>query len=73
MSAISTAPITAPKQEEEEWKTQRDPVRLLADWMKKSKLVDAHLLIEIESEIADGNQSSGKLCAQCAISGPETK
>ena len=33
------------KKEEEEWKTQRDPVKLLEEWMKKNKLVEAtHLL-----------------------------
>ena len=40
------------KQEEEDWKTRRDPVKLLADWLKKSKLVDAAALEQIENEIS---------------------
>ena len=28
------------KKEEEEWKTQRDPVKLLADWLQKNKMAD---------------------------------
>ncbi len=40
------------KAEEEEWKTQRDPITLLADWLKKNKLADHKILVEIENEIA---------------------
>ena len=40
------------KKEEEEWKSQRDPVKLLADWLQKSKLVDAALLEKIENEVS---------------------
>jgi pyruvate dehydrogenase E1 component alpha subunit len=40
------------KKEEEEWKTQRDPVKLLAGWMKKNKLVDAASLDKIENEVS---------------------
>ncbi len=39
------------KKEEEEWKTQRDPLKLLADWMKKNKLLDLTSLDKIENEI----------------------
>lgn len=38
------------KKEEEEWKSRRDPIRLLADWLKKNRLADAQLLAQIESE-----------------------
>ena len=40
------------KKEEEEWKTQRDPVKLLADWLQKSKLAEGKVLERIENEIA---------------------
>jgi acetoin:2,6-dichlorophenolindophenol oxidoreductase subunit alpha len=40
------------KKEEEEWKNRRDPIKLLADWLKKSKLVDAPSLEQIENEIS---------------------
>jgi len=40
------------KKEEEEWKTQRDPVTLLADWLEKNKLADGKLFRRIENEVA---------------------
>ena len=41
-----------PKKEEEEWKSQRDPVKLLAEWLQKSEMADVKLLEKIENEIA---------------------
>jgi pyruvate dehydrogenase E1 component alpha subunit len=40
------------KAEEEEWKTQRDPITSLADWLKKNKLADHKAFAGIENEIA---------------------
>jgi pyruvate dehydrogenase E1 component alpha subunit len=40
------------KMEEEEWKTQRDPVKLFADWLEKNKLADGKLFQRIENEVA---------------------
>jgi acetoin:2,6-dichlorophenolindophenol oxidoreductase subunit alpha len=40
------------KKEEKEWKTQRDPVKLLADWLEKNKLADGKLFQRIENEVA---------------------
>jgi pyruvate dehydrogenase E1 component alpha subunit len=40
------------KNEEEEWKSKRDPVKLLAEWLKKSEMADGKLLDQIEAEIA---------------------
>ena len=40
------------KKEEEEWKTKRDPVKLLAEWLQKSEMADGKLLEKIENEIA---------------------
>src|SRR6266436_1411897 len=40
------------KKEEEEWKTQRDPLKLLAEWLQKSEMADGKLLEKIENEIA---------------------
>jgi pyruvate dehydrogenase E1 component alpha subunit len=40
------------KQEEEEWKSQRDPVQILAHWLLKNKLADRGSLARIESAIA---------------------
>ena len=40
------------KAEEQEWKSQRDLVLLLAAWLEKSSLADSQLLARIESEIS---------------------
>jgi acetoin:2,6-dichlorophenolindophenol oxidoreductase subunit alpha len=40
------------KQEEEEWKSKRDPVKLLADWLEKNKLADGKLFQRIENEVS---------------------
>ena len=40
------------KTEEAEWKTQRDPIKLLAEWLQKSEMADNKLLEKIENEIA---------------------
>jgi pyruvate dehydrogenase E1 component alpha subunit len=40
------------KTEEEEWKSKRDPVKLLGEWLKKSEMADDKLLDQIEEEIA---------------------
>src|SRR5437870_2829694 len=41
-----------PKKEEEEWKSQRDPVKLLAEWLQKSEMADGKLLQKIANKIA---------------------
>jgi acetoin:2,6-dichlorophenolindophenol oxidoreductase subunit alpha len=38
------------KQEEQEWKTQRDPLKLFADWLLREKLAEAATLAQVESE-----------------------
>ena len=40
------------KKEEEEWKSKRDPVKLLGDWLKKNNLVDVPSLGKIENEVS---------------------
>lgn len=40
------------KNEEEEWKSKRDPVKLLAKWLQKSEMADGKFLGQIEDEIA---------------------
>ena len=39
------------KQEEQEWKTRRDPIRLFAEWLVGEKIADAEALRKIETEI----------------------
>jgi acetoin:2,6-dichlorophenolindophenol oxidoreductase subunit alpha len=40
------------KNEEEEWKSKRDPVKLFTEWLQKSEMADVKLLDQIEAEIA---------------------
>jgi acetoin:2,6-dichlorophenolindophenol oxidoreductase subunit alpha len=39
------------KNEEQEWKTRRDPIKLFSDWLLEEKLTDAAALARIESEV----------------------
>jgi pyruvate dehydrogenase E1 component alpha subunit len=39
------------KQEEQEWKIGRDPIRMFADWLTEEKLTEAAKLAQIESEV----------------------
>jgi acetoin:2,6-dichlorophenolindophenol oxidoreductase subunit alpha len=40
-----------PKKEEEEWRSRRDPIGLLADWLQKSEMADRKLLEGMENDI----------------------
>ena len=40
------------KKEEEEWKSRRDPIHLLADWLQRSEMANHKLLEKMEQEIA---------------------
>ena len=40
-----------PKQEEQLWKTERDPITLLSDWLVKEKLADRSQLDAIQKEV----------------------
>ena len=40
------------KAEEQQWKSKRDPVKLLAVWLEKNKLADGKLFQRIENEVA---------------------
>jgi TPP-dependent pyruvate/acetoin dehydrogenase alpha subunit len=46
------------KREEQEWKTQRDPIRLLADWLTGQQMADTGTLDRIESEVRAEMQSA---------------
>jgi pyruvate dehydrogenase E1 component alpha subunit len=39
------------KEEEEQWKTERDPLRLLIEWMTEQKMTDAPSLAQIEQRV----------------------
>ena len=40
------------KNEEQEWKTNRDPVQLLGQWLQNNKLAEVKLLETIQNEVA---------------------
>jgi len=46
------------KQEEQEWKGQRDPIKLLAEWLVKQNLADSSALAQIESEVRKEMQAA---------------
>jgi pyruvate dehydrogenase E1 component alpha subunit len=55
-----------PKKEEEEWKSRRDPIKLLAEWLQKSEMADRKLLEKIENEI----QGEVKDAVEFALNAP---
>jgi pyruvate dehydrogenase E1 component alpha subunit len=46
------------KQEEQEWKGQRDPIKLLAEWLVQQNLADCSGLAQIESEVRKEMQAA---------------
>jgi acetoin:2,6-dichlorophenolindophenol oxidoreductase subunit alpha len=46
------------KNEEQEWKTRRDPIKLFSDWLLEEKLTDAAALARIESEVRTEMQAA---------------
>jgi pyruvate dehydrogenase E1 component alpha subunit len=40
-----------PKEEEMEWKTQRDPLKKLVDWLQQNKMADAGVFEQIERDV----------------------
>jgi acetoin:2,6-dichlorophenolindophenol oxidoreductase subunit alpha len=46
------------KQEEQEWKTNRDPIKLLGEWLMKEKLADSSALAQIEAEVRKEMQAA---------------
>jgi pyruvate dehydrogenase E1 component alpha subunit len=40
-----------PKQEEQDWKTKRDPIKLFADWLVSEKHTTGAALAAIEAEV----------------------
>ena len=55
-----------PKREEEEWKSGRDPIKLLAEWLQKSEMANRKLLEQMETEI----QSAIKAAVEFALNAP---
>ena len=54
------------KQEEQEWKTRRDPILLFAEWLVGEKIADAEALRKIETEI----EAEMRAAVEFAIAAP---
>ena len=54
------------KQEEQMWKTQRDPIKLLSDWIISQNLADRARFDQIQSEV----KSEVEKAVQFAIAAP---
>lgn len=59
------------KQEEQEWKSQRDPILILTDWLIAEKLTDAATLLKIESEVRSEMLSAVEFAIASPYPGPE--
>ncbi|MGA8767582.1 MAG: thiamine pyrophosphate-dependent dehydrogenase E1 component subunit alpha [Candidatus Acidiferrales bacterium] len=59
------------KQEEQEWKTQRDPIRLLADWLLGQQMADRAALDRIESEVKSEMQSAVDFAVSAPYPSPD--
>lgn len=55
-----------PKEEEQLWKTERDPLPLLADWLTAEKLADAGIFNQIEKEV----RAEAEAAVQFALNAP---
>src|ERR1700690_3407180 len=59
------------KQEEQLWKTQRDPIRLLADWLVGQQIADRAALDRIESEVKSEMQSAVDFAVSAPYPSPD--
>jgi pyruvate dehydrogenase E1 component alpha subunit len=54
------------KQEEQEWKTKRDPIKNMGDWLVSQKLADREALQKIEDEV----RQEMKTAVEFAVAAP---
>jgi TPP-dependent pyruvate/acetoin dehydrogenase alpha subunit len=60
-----------PKSEEQEWRTQRDPLKLLAGWLTEQQLADAGVFEQIERQVQDEVQAAVEYALQAPFPAPE--
>jgi TPP-dependent pyruvate/acetoin dehydrogenase alpha subunit len=60
-----------PKAEEQEWKSRRDPIKLLGDWLIAQKLADAAALLRVESEVRTEMQTAVDFAVAAPYPSPE--
>src|SRR6202158_5193209 len=59
------------KQEEQEWKTRRDPITLFTDWLAGEKLTDAATLARIEAEVRAEIQAAVDFAIEAPYPSPD--
>jgi len=59
------------KEEEQRWKTERDPLKLLSDWMIEQKLADTALLDRVQSEVRKDMEAAVKFAVEAPYPGVE--
>jgi TPP-dependent pyruvate/acetoin dehydrogenase alpha subunit len=60
-----------PRQEEQEWKTKRDPILLFSNWLVTEKITDVARLATIESEVRAEMQSAVDFAVAAPYPKPE--
>jgi pyruvate dehydrogenase E1 component alpha subunit len=59
------------KQEEQDWKAKRDPIRLHGDWLIQEKLADAALLEALETQVREEMKAAVEIAIAASYPGPE--
>jgi pyruvate dehydrogenase E1 component alpha subunit len=59
------------KQEEQRWKTERDPIKLLGDWLSQQKLADSALFDNIHSQVKSEMEKAVKFAIAAPYPNPE--
>jgi pyruvate dehydrogenase E1 component alpha subunit len=60
-----------PKAEEHEWKTRRDPLKLLSDWLIENQLADGPVFEQIESQVQAEVAAAVEYALGAAFPAPE--
>jgi TPP-dependent pyruvate/acetoin dehydrogenase alpha subunit len=58
------------KQEEQKWKSERDPIKLFGDWLEEEKLASGATLKRIEAEVRDEMQAAVEFAIAAAYPHP---
>ena len=59
------------KQEELEWKTDRDPIKLHGDWLRREKLANAETLSTLEAQVREEMKAAVDFAIAAPYPGPE--
>jgi pyruvate dehydrogenase E1 component alpha subunit len=59
------------KQEEQQWKTERDPIKNLADWLIEQKYADSAALDRVQAEVRSEMKAAVEFALAAPYPGPE--